>query len=188
MAVIGLGEYLVRVLHIVFQKAVKTGGRTIDGLWAAMGAVMDTARGEIVKGAAMMHPATAEGDYADRHAWNCAHITRLPGESDASLTARLKFDFWRAAGTGPFFDEHGPRMGVTLTIERTRAYVRRVTIDGLPIDQTRFYAEMNKFRPAHVLFDYELAGGYEYLRLDEPDVDTWRLDSFVRLNTIVEAP
>lgn len=187
MAVITITEYLTRILHVIFRKAPKPDGRTIDDLWPTMGAGMDTARDQIVVGAAMMHPATSEGEYVDRHALGMGRVTRLPGESDASLAGRLNFEFWRSAGTGPFFDAHGPRMGVALAITRIRPFVRRVTVTGVPADQMRFYGEMDKFRPAHVLFDYEPGAGTEYLRLDTPDVDTWTLDSLVRLNTFVEA-
>lgn len=78
-------------------------------------------------------------------------------------------------------------MGVTLAITRIRAFVRRVTVTGVPSDQVRFFGEMDKFRPAHVLFEYDPGAGTGYLRLDTPDVDTWTLDSQVRLNTFVEA-
>lgn len=166
MAVITLTTFLDRLVHIVFKKQPKTGGRSIDGLWPTAGASADAARDEIVKASNMTFAATAEGDYADRHAANCGKMSRLPSESDASLVSRCTFDFWRAAGTGAFWNAHLPRLGVTVDVERTSAFRRRMTINGLPTDQVRLYAEVNKFRAAHLLYEYEAGAGVAWAGTD----------------------
>lgn len=186
MALIGLGEYLKRVIHYIFAKKPND-DRTIDRLWETSGAGMDAARTQITRGADMMHPGRADGEYLDRHADALGGLSRLPGETHHALAARLggAFDFWRMAGTTPFFENYGPLLNCPITVARhpSRAFVRVLTLGGVPTDQQRLFADLHKFRPAHYIFNYELGPGLEWRRFDTG----WRFDAGVRFDTIVEA-
>ena len=186
MALIGLGEYCRRIIHYIFAKKIKAEGRMIDALWETAGSGMDTARDNIVAGARMMHPAWSEGAYADRHADSLGHLQRLPGEADVDFQTRIgaAFDFWRSAGTTPFFLSYGPLLNCPVTVARhpTRAFSRLITLFGIPTDQMRLFLDFYKFRSAHHIFEYQLDPGIRYKRL----TGSWNLDGLSRIN-IIEA-
>jgi hypothetical protein len=183
MALIGLGEYLKRVIHYIFAKK-PTNDRTIDRLWETAGTGLDEARTNIVRGADQMHPGRASGAYLDRHAANLGGLSRLPGESDAALAARLGggFDFWRAVGATAFFECYGPLLACPIGVARhpSRPFCRLLTLGGVPTDEQRLYADLHKFRPAHYIFNYLLGPGLEWRRFDTG----WTFDGAARFNTI----
>jgi len=147
---------------------------------------MDDARTDIVRGANMMHPGLAEGEYLDRHAAGLGGLSRIPAETDTALAARLggAFAFWRQVGTTQFFADYGALFGCPIEVDRhpTRAFLRILTLLGVPTDQQRLFIDVHKFRPAHYIFNYILGPGLIWRRFDTG----WSFDDAVRFNTVME--
>lgn len=190
MALISLGEYLNRIVHVIFRKKIKKDGRTVDGLWATIGKILSDARDEIVKGAAMMHGVASTGAYLQAHGKDKGRMAQGVTESEVQFRNRVAaaFDFWRSVGTKDMLIEHVGRVGGSVDINPhpTRPFRCLVTILALPSDGVRFFGDLFRYKPAHKIFEYDLGPGVAYTGVDyEYDQAGTGVDSRLQLDRVI---
>lgn len=191
MALIKVSDYVKRIVHIIFQMQPKEGGRTVDGLWETIGAGEDTAREEIVNGAGVMHPLGAQDQYLSAHGRDRGRMVRGIAETDEEFRIRVAtpWTFWQSAGTKAMLIAQALRVGCSVDINPhpSKPYRRLVTILTLPLDGLRLFLDMFRFKPSHVIFEYELGPGLEYAGVDyEYDQTGTGVDSRPQLDRIIE--
>lgn len=169
---ITIGEYLSRVIPIIFRKKRKAGTRTVDIFFDLMGQGMDALREQIVTASEMMHPATAGGTWADRWGKILGGLYRIPAESDAAYQHRLgqAAAFWKTAGATGFFEAWLAQIGWTVSVapHPTRWMRRVMTIStgGEETDCLQLVHDLDKFGAAHLVYVLELAGEVAYAGAD----------------------
>jgi len=165
---ITMADFLKRTAHFPFRKKTKPGGRWIDKLWDAIGDALTAARDMILRAAAMMHPGTSAGEYADHWGRCLCGLGRFDAESDEDYQTRLGAagEFWAKVGTNGALTAYLAAAGwqVEVTNHPTRVSARVVTVINGPADlpAAQLVAAIYKFRPAHLTYTIELGGELNY--------------------------